>query len=435
MPAQQQPAEHPFDVVDVHALPFFLQLSQVMNADLPFHERVSGILELTRQVLHAEFCIFLFARDREFTVSSHTALVPSSRLQGLPVKQTSITHLQSLRSQGKMKQLSAYGIEHFNPLQPLPEECVLLATPLLYRTELLGLLNCYWQHTPQEEVLPILESIGNLLALALMQDHTERLLRKTQAYVAQWFFDELLGTSENKLYKHALFLDIKRDQDYVVVLFEHVQRESVPDEEDNPFMHMRTQLEHLYHGSLFSEQEHTLIGLLPARDTPDVQMRDEIQTILQPMHSIYGGLSTPCRPLDDFRRAYNEAKEALNVPMHLSPDGGVAHFGEVSILTHIAPFVHPQGPNQVLISEIVRDRDGRRLLTILTAYLAFAGNETQTSEYLQIDRGTVQRALTKMEKITKQDFGQLIKNPTTKIELEVALQVYLAKTRSNNVSK
>lgn len=143
------------------------------------------------------------------------------------------------------------------------------------------------------------------------------------------------------------------------------------------------------------------------------------------------GVGGPGPGLEGIRRAYLEAREALEIGVSLDLSGSVYHFDDLLMyrFLRIEPALVHRFVDQMLGPLISYDeRRKGELIKTLSAYFASDGSVKMAGESLFAHPHTVTYRLRQVERLT----GWSLRDPEHKVRLQVALRAYqLAKSRSS----
>ncbi|GER86590.1 hypothetical protein KDW_07520 [Dictyobacter vulcani] len=371
-----------------------------------------------------------------------------------------------------------HALERLNPLKD-NQYRALISAPLISGTEQLGLINCYSnkarRYSPEDQTL--LTTIANQAAIAIKNSYLVNQL--AQKNLVKGFFDDLMqGTSdsEDSLRQRAHFLgcDLTRAHAAVMVEITHVdarwddatatpQKQARPERKrdlprpassDNPAYSqgitlqaaykrmggiVRRRIQDNYSGSVFYEHENLITCILPLSKDPNgsrlklwlkdlaVQMRNEYDVFL----SI--GIGNTCQYINDYRRGFAEANEALQMGQNLQEpkltEGKrvpiVTHFNDLGVYRYLYKIAHMDDLRDVYQDQIAHiDNYDRRkntdLLDTLETYLECAGNLTKTSEKLFVHRNTLIQRLERLQSLCDID----LQERSNWLTLQVAIKVY-----------
>lgn len=180
---------------------------------------------------------------------------------------------------------------------------------------------------------------------------------------------------------------------------------------------------------VLQKAEHT-IALIPTGASVDLAtMPEKLVSDLDGSWDF--GMGGPGPGLEGIRRAYLEAREALEIGMALGLDGPVYRFDDL-LLYHflrIEPALVERFVDQML-GEIVAYDDRRKgeLIRTMDAYFSADGSVKMAGEALFAHPHTVTYRLKQIEKLT----GWSLRDPEDKIRLHLALRAYkLAQARND----
>ncbi|GCE25213.1 hypothetical protein KDA_06970 [Dictyobacter alpinus] len=425
---------------------------------------------------------------RRLTVrASSPNLNDRAQFHAIDIDRTTLERLRELNEANLAKDSShssleperenEYTLERLNPLKD-NQYRALISAPLIAGTEQLGLINCYSskgrRYSPEDQTL--LTTIANQAAMAIKNSYLVNQL--AQKNLVKGFFDDLMqGTSdsEDSLRQRAHFLgcDLTRPHAAVMVEITHVdarwdeaastQKQARPERNRNPqpptnadnpsyaqgislqaaYKRMggivRRRIQDNYSGSVFYEHENLITCILPLSKDPSgsrlktwlkdlaLQMRNEYDVFL----SI--GIGNTCQYINDYRRGFAEANEALQMGQNLQepkPAEGkkapiVTHFNDLGVYRYLYKIAHMDDLRDVYQDQIAHiDSYDRRkntdLLDTLETYLECAGNLTKTSEKLFVHRNTLIQRLERLQSLCDID----LQERSNWLTLQVAIKVY-----------
>jgi PucR C-terminal helix-turn-helix domain/GGDEF-like domain len=182
---------------------------------------------------------------------------------------------------------------------------------------------------------------------------------------------------------------------------------------------------------VLQKAEHT-IALIPAG--PGVDLATMPEKMVSDLEGAWEfGLGGPDPGLEGIRKAYLEAREALEIGMGLGLDGPVYRFDDL-LLYHflrIEPALVDRFVDQML-GEIIAYDERRKgeLIKTMDAYFGVDGSVKLAGESLFAHPHTVTYRLKQIEKLT----GWSLRDPEDKLRLQLALRAYkLAQARGEIV--
>ncbi len=371
--------------------------------------------------------------------------------------------------------------EQLNPLTDTHYKA-LISAPLIAGSEQLGLINCYSQHprrySPEDHTL--LTTIANQAAIAIKNSYLVNLL--AQKNLIKGFFEDLMqGTSESEesIKQRANFLGCDLSRQHAVVMIEithlddrhtlpslssnprkkegpaHAQDGSTP--EDETYLHgaalqsaykrittiMRRRIQDSYPGSVLHEYENTLTCIIStSKDQSGTRLKSWLQDVarqIQTEHAVLlsAGIGNACQNINDYRRGFAEAKEALQMGQSLSQEQDiqhplVTHFNDLGVYRYLYKIAYMDDlrdvyQDQVALIDTYDQRKNTELLDTLETYLECAGNLTKTSERLFVHRNTLIQRLERLQSICAID----LQERSNWLTLQVAIKVY--KLRSGKI--
>lgn len=178
---------------------------------------------------------------------------------------------------------------------------------------------------------------------------------------------------------------------------------------------------------VLQKAEHT-IALIPAEAMVDPLTMPE-KLVIELQGDWYFGMGGPEPGLEGIRRAYLEAREALEIGMAFNLDGPIYRFDDL-LLYHflrIEPGLIDRFVRQTLGPLIEYDERRRgELIKTIEAYFKADGSVKMAGEVLFAHPHTVTYRLKQMERLT----GWSLRDPEHKLRLQLALRAYrLAQAR------
>jgi GAF domain-containing protein len=372
-----------------------------------------------------------------------------------------------------------HALERLNPLKD-NQYRALISAPLISGTEQLGLINCYSNKTrrysPEDQTL--LTTIANQAAMAIKNSYLVNQL--AQKNLVKGFFDDLMqGTSdsEDSLRQRAHFLgcDLTRPHAAVMVEITHVdarwdetpstqkpektaertrstQFSATADTNTNyaqgvslqaAYKRMsgiiRRRIQDNYSGSVFYEHENLITCIAPlSKDPGGTRLKNWLKDLSLQMRNEYDvflsiGIGNTCQYINDYRRGFAEANEALQMGQNLQDPKGsdgkrppiVTHFNDLGVYRYLYKIAHMDDLRDVYQDQIAHidsydQRKNTDLLDTLETYLECAGNLTKTSEKLFVHRNTLIQRLERLQSLCDID----LQERGNWLTLQVAIKVY-----------
>jgi len=379
----------------------------------------------------------------------------------------------------EMELENEHALERLNPLKD-NQYRTLISAPLIAGTEQLGLINCYAnkarRYSTDDQTL--LTTVANQAAIAIKNSYLVNQL--AQKNLVKGFFDDLMqGTtdSEDSLRQRAHFLgcDLTRPHAAVMVEITHVdarwdettaaQKQARPERtrtgplatnnsDANPSYSqgvslqaaykrmggiVRRRIQDNYSGSVFYEHENLITCILPlTKDPSGTRLKNWLKDLANQMRNEYDvilsiGIGNTCQHINDYRRGFAEANEALQMGQNLQEprvnEGKrtpiVTHFNDLGVYRYLYKIAHMDDLRDVYQDQIAHiDNYDRRkntdLLDTLETYLECAGNLTKTSEKLFVHRNTLIQRLERLQSLCDID----LQERSNWLTLQVAIKVY-----------
>ncbi len=373
---------------------------------------------------------------------------------------------------------SEFSLEQINPLKDSQYKA-LVSAPLIAGTEQLGLINCYSnrarRYTPEDQTL--LTTIANQAAIAIKNSYLVNML--AQKNLVKGFFEDLQeGTSESEesLRQRANFLGCDLSKVHAVVMIEiapvndtkqdasagasvHNKETRLPavanraqDAEEESYaqgttlqaMYKRTstlirrRVQDSYPGSILHEQENILTCIVAlSKDPSGLRLKSWLQELTRQLQHEYTvrlaiGIGNPCQHIQDYRRGFAEAQEALQMGQsqydgqnETSPQCTVTHFNDLGVYRYLYKIAHMDDLRDVYQDQVAHidsydRRKNTELLDTLETYLECAGNLTKTSERLFVHRNTLIQRLERLQSLCDID----LQERSNWLTLQVAIKVY-----------
>jgi GAF domain-containing protein len=373
-----------------------------------------------------------------------------------------------------------FSLEQVNPLKDSQYK-TLVSAPLIAGTEQLGLINCYSnrarRYTPEDQTL--LTTIANQAAIAIKNSYLVNML--AQKNLVKGFFEDLQqGTaeSEESLRQRANFLGCDLSKPHAVVMIEVAplndekldgisgingrNKESrlpvfanrIQESEEEAYAQgaattlqatykrtgtlIRRRIQDSYPGSILHEQENILTCIVAlSKDLSGMRLKSWLQDLARQLENEYQvrlaiGIGNPCQHIQDYRRGFAEAQEALQMGQTMQerqnedqPTSVVTHFNDLGVYRYLYKIAHMDDLRDVYQDQVMRiDNYDRRknteLLDTLETYLECAGNLTKTSERLFVHRNTLIQRLERLQSLCDID----LQERSNWLTLQVAIKVY-----------
>jgi sugar diacid utilization regulator len=426
------------------------QLVTTLTLPLTLNEMLDSLAALTQQALEVDLCVILL-KDRERDHLSIAASAPTLHegavdVQPLRIDDALWEYLCDNARRSQMLYLSTDEQKALNPLKNMHYQLLLLV-PLVAGSECIGLINCYASSMPDygaDEQLMV-STIAAQTALAIKnQLCIEEKTREQKALVSALVNDLISGALDGEsALRRAYLLGYDLIGPHVVALLEICEPQELPGAGDDAQQRERpvcyeSAIEQLkqciqerYPGSLVDERDNLLVCLLRlAHNGKDEQFKSSLTEIVRhgqdELHlRLSAGMGNPCCAVDDYRRSYAEASQALEVARCLSHVGECSHFDELGAYRYLYKFAQTdklhdsyQGRIAALV-EYDRQKD-TNLLGTLEIYLECGGNAAKASCHLAIHRNTLLQRLERIEKLCMIDLEEW----QQRLPLLIALKVY-----------
>jgi hypothetical protein len=165
-------------------------------------------------------------------------------------------------------------------------------------------------------------------------------------------------------------------------------------------------------------------GAAPTRETADRLRHDLRQacTGLDAVERVLVGVGQAREHLADARASYAEARQAVDVAVHLRAAGPIAEWAQLGIyraLAHLsaeqlgAASIHPG------LDRLLEDPQAEPLVETLETYLDLAGNAQATSEQLTLHRTSLYHRLRRIEELCQAD----LKDGNERLALHLGLKL------------
>jgi sugar diacid utilization regulator len=421
-------------------------LTQAPSLQAMLHESTQMITRVIEQVL----CLILLPRPLHSSQLQLAACVPALLGEGVEMQAVTIPadlmeRLQGAVVHGRVLQLSTQEQDALNPFKDL-EYADLCAIPLIRGDTYLGMILCYSSipfHLPDEEQL-ILCMLASQMALAVghyqrvEREEREQQQRQVHAFMSDLLHADAIYTGA-VLQKRACLLGCNLAAPHLVVslqLLPLLGNSSVTEEERFARIRAastrtRRYIHEQYPGSLTdgeSEQILCLLHLETGRTVDAVNQEfDKLAALLRDgQHmSLFAGISTPCHALNEYRRGYAQAQEALQVTQWLRQQGGSASFDTLGVYRYLYRFARENvlsDAYQAQIATLAAYDQCRHtnLLETLETYLECGMNIAEASHLLHVHRNTIQQRLERIQSLCALDLGQR----TNWLPFLVALKVH-----------
>jgi GAF domain-containing protein/sugar diacid utilization regulator len=447
-------------------------MSQTISSGLYLDEMLRSLATLTLQIIEADLCVIMLmdqAKGRLIVRASSPNLNDRAlSLQPIDVDRSVWEQLRELNSRGQSTELSAHALERLNPLKDSQFK-TLLSAPLIAGTEHLGLINCYFSKTRRttSEDQTLLSTIANQIALAIKNSHLVDML--AQKNLVKGFFDDLMYgeyDSEDSLRQRANFIGCDLTKPHTIAMIEvsHLDDSDfgehersatnssnrpladtlLQSEEDRLVIHkrisgqIRRRIQDNYPGSVLYERENLLTCIIClSKDPTAARLKSWLGDLGRQMRTEHGihlsiGIGNQCQNINDYRRGFAEASEALQMGQSLNHDGGVTHFNDLGVYRYLYKIARMDDLRDMYQDQVARivtydRRKGTDLLDTLETYLECAGNLTKTSDRLFVHRNTLIQRLERLQSLCDID----LQDRSNWLTLQVAIKVF--KLRSNGM--
>ncbi len=432
-------------------------LVKLLTQPLSLDEMLSSLANVMRQAANIDLCAILLMEQMQGQLVLRTC-APDLRNRRVVIAPVKVEpdlweRLRNTRIPGQLPVLTADECASLNPLKNV-QYATLQPLPLIVGNEYVGLMNCYsskeldW--SADEQLLAA--TIASQVALAIKHlQHVEADIL-TQKNLVRSLFDDLFSRNEGleeSLYRRASFLGCDLTQPHVVVAMEisslsplHGGDRGGLETERLAFyrrvMNLLSQRLHAkYPAALPGERGRTLIALLPVGEaTPLDHITGWLDELVRQMRaeqqvSLSVGVGNPCYGLDEYRRGYAEASEALEIGLFLNQEGGAMQFNALGVYRYIYKFARTdtlRDEYQQQIHSIAEydQRKGTRLLETLEVYLESGGSTIKAYNQLHIHRNTMLQRMERLQTLCTIDLEAL----EHRLPLLVALKVYKLRARS-----
>ncbi len=476
-------------------------LSQTISSGLYLDDMLRSLATLTVQIMEVDLCVIMLmdqARERELEAPRQVrrltvrATAPNlndrAQFQAIDVDRSMLERLREKNETAFQQELTVYGAEHdamsldrLNPLKD-SQHRALISAPLIAGTEQLGLINCYTnkQRRFSAEDQTLLTTIANQAAIAIKNSYLINQL--AQKNLVKGFFDDLMqgsSDSEDSLRQRAHFLgcDLTRPHAPVMIEIAHMDvprdeatqntrngkseriRSNLSAQPETPnytagsslqaaYKRMsgivRRRIQDSYTGTVFYEHENLVNCIIPlTKDLSGARLKTWLEELSHQLLNEYDvylsiGIGNTCQHVQDYRRGFAEANEALQMGQNLSEQKEsaveqkpvVTHFNDLGVYRYLYKIAHMDDLRDVFQDQIARiDGYDRRkntdLLDTLETYLECAGNLTKTSERLFVHRNTLIQRLERLQSLCDID----LQERANWLTLQVAIKVYKLRMR------
>ena len=446
-------------------------MSQTISSGLYLDEMLRSLATLTLQIIEADLCVIMLmdqAKGRLIVRASSPNLNDRAlSLQPIDIDRNIWEQLREFNLRGQPSEFSAHALERLNPLKDSQFK-TLLSAPLIAGTEHLGLINCYFskarRNTSENQTL--LSTIANQIALAIKNSHLADML--AQKNLVKGFFDDLMYgeyDSEDSLRQRANFIgcDLTKPHTIAIIEVSHLDEsnngehertgtnssnrltaDTFQSEEDRHVIHkrisgqIRRRIQDNYPGSVVYERENLLSCIIClSKDPTAARLKTWLGDLGRQMRTEHGirlsiGIGNQCQSINDYRRGFAEASEALQMGQSLNHDGSVTHFNDLGVYRYLYKIARMDDLRDMYQDQVARistydRRKGTDLLDTLETYLECAGNLTKTSERLFVHRNTLIQRLERLQSLCDID----IQDRSNWLTLQVAIKVF--KLRSNGI--
>ncbi len=432
-------------------------LVRLLTQPLSLDEMLSSLANAMRQTANIDLCAILLMEQDQLVLRTCAPDLRNRRVVITPLKvgPDLWERLRDTRIPGQLPVVLTPGeCASLNPLKNV-QYATLLPLPLIVGNEYIGLMNCYsskrldW--SADEQLLAA--TIASQVALAIKHfQHVEADILAQKNMVRSLFDDLFSGNEglEESLYRQASFLGGDLTRPHVVVTMEisslgpaHGTDRGVIETERVAFyrrlMNLLGQRLHAkYPTALVGERERTLIALLPVGEvTPLDRITDWLDELVRQVRveqqvSLSVGVGNPCYGLDEYRRGYAEASEALEIGLFLHQEGGAMQFNALGVYRYIYKFartdtLRDEYQQQILSIADYDQRKGTHLLETLEVYLESGGNTARAYNQLHIHRNTMLQRMERLQALCTIDLEAL----EHRLPLLVALKVYKLRARNS----
>ncbi|QBD83172.1 GAF domain-containing protein [Ktedonosporobacter rubrisoli] len=424
-------------------------LVTTLTLPLPLKEMLHELAALIGQAVSADLCAIFLKEPAEEMLSLYTSAPDLSAGnvagQTLRIAPAVWKHLHSCNLRGQLPSLNTQEMAALNPLQNVQYEA-LVAVPLIAGTEQIGLINCYAnkQLYYRDDDQLMLTTIANQTALAIKHRRcveegvfTQKALLK--AFIKDLFEGCLEG--DESLQRRAYLLGYDLSKPHLIGLIglsdgEEASAQGTVKEKAEQLVLYESVVEQIKQaiqtycpGSLIDEHNNLLTCLLGLHNQTEAALDSWLNQLIGQIHAerhikAFIGVSNACNTLDDYRRGYAEAQEALEVGQCLNHNGSCIHFKDLGVYRYIFKFAHTNGlrdqyQNQI---EALVEHDLRKktnLLDTLEIYLEYGGNIAKAASSLNLHRNTLLQRLERIQKLCGLD----LEERQDRLALHVALKI------------
>jgi sugar diacid utilization regulator len=418
-----------------------------------------SLTSLMLEAMHADLCVIMLmdqSRNQLLIRTSRPGL-SDARIDMQPVEadRAVLERLRDTMLHGQVPELSMLESQALNPLKNVQYD-VLVPIPLFAGVECVGIINCYSSKTQSyaDDDQLLLGTIASQAALALKHlrpQETDELAQ--QQHLVRGLFNDLLSdnlVAQESLHRRAYALGCDLVRPHAVVVFELLQvveLQSANGSDDRSLeaerrviqkeaiQQLKRRTSAAYPGSLVDEREVHLVGLLNLdKDPAAYAVNTWFEGLVYQMHheqhvSVSSGMSNPCQEIEEYRRGYAEAKEALEIGHFLKREGSMTHFNTLGVYRYIYQFaqkdtLHDQYQEQIAAIADYDRRKKSNLLETLEVYLDCGGNSARACSQLDIHRNTMLQRLERLQSLCSVNLEQL----EHRLPLLVALKVYKLRT-------
>lgn len=450
---------------------------QIMEADLCVILLMDQSRESGSEHSRHQRRLFVRATSPSLNERAHVRSIDVDRQMLDQLRALNEGMLPTVRSESSIS--SEFSLEQLNPLKDSQYKA-LVSAPLIAGTEQLGLINCYSnrarRYTPEDQTL--LTTIANQAAIAIKNSYLVNML--AQKNLVKGFFEDLQqGTSESEesLRQRANFLGCDLSKVHAVLMIEiaplneikqdassgvgarskenrlpPVANHAQEAEEGEAYTQstmlqttykrtstiIRRRIQDSYPGSILHEQENMLTCIVAlSKDPSGLRLKSWLQELARQLQHEYVvrlaiGIGNPCQHIQDYRRGFAEAQEALQMGQGLyddqnetSPRCIVTHFNDLGVYRYLYKIAHMDDLRDVYQDQVAQidsydQRKNTELLDTLETYLECAGNLTKTSERLFVHRNTLIQRLERLQSLCDID----LQERSNWLTLQVAIKVY-----------
>ncbi len=311
-----------------------------------------------------------------------------------------------------------------------PQARSALVSPMRVAERVIGLLACFSRAPgpPRREDRDLLVTLASQTALAVQNARLIETL--TERNVVRDLFEALaLGEDEAQLLEgRALRLGVDLAQPHVVVAFE-VEAAEVGVDVDRLWSALRQDLMGGFPGSLAAHRDHTLTALLRVAPATSLERLAERLCELKRPHErrqealVSVGISRPCRTVEDYPDAFEQARHALLIGRATRGPGAAVSFDELGAQWHLFHVAQQQVRDvyqERLQRLIEHDRaSGTHLFRTVEVYLECMGNAKLAAERLFVHRNTLRLRFQKIRQVADLD----VTDPARWFDLMMALRI------------